>query len=197
MYVKQFDRMISNGTWSIDEIPFDWNLHNRYYETGSIKPRAIGGSKPRVATPGVVGKVAEYKRECPSIFAWEIRDRLLSESVCNADNVPSVRRSLKTTSKTLTIPQTYIAQTWRLERRRPEYIGKSESCILRAIFMLVVLLVMRDIKCTTVANNYNVLRKWMRSHQFHLNSISIRFSLEIERNWFYTKFWWNFLLNTR
>ena len=84
--------------------------------------------------------MAEYKRECPSIFAWEIRDRLLSESVCNADNVPSVRRSLKTTSKTLTIPQTR-----RLERRRPEYIGKSESCILRAIFMLVVLLVMRDI----------------------------------------------------
>ena len=62
----------------------------RYYETGSIKPRAIGGSKPRVATPGVVGKISEYKRECPSIFAWEIRDRLLSEGVCNADNVPSV-----------------------------------------------------------------------------------------------------------
>ena len=62
------------------------NLPGRYYETGSIKPRAIGGSKPRVATPGVVGKVAEYKRECPSIFAWEIRDRLLSEGCCNADN---------------------------------------------------------------------------------------------------------------
>ena len=65
----------------------------RYYETGSIKPRAIGGSKPRVATPGVVGKISEYKRECPSIFAWEIRDRLLSEGVCNADNVPSVSSS--------------------------------------------------------------------------------------------------------
>ena len=63
---------------------------SRYYETGSIKPRAIGGSKPRVATPGVVNKVSDYKRECPSIFAWEIRDRLLSEGVCNADNVPSV-----------------------------------------------------------------------------------------------------------
>lgn len=61
-----------------------------YYETGSIKPRAIGGSKPRVATPHVVGKVSEYKRECPSIFAWEIRDRLLSDGVCNNDNVPSV-----------------------------------------------------------------------------------------------------------
>ena len=65
----------------------------RYYETGSIKPRAIGGSKPRGATPGVVGKISEYKRECPSIFAWEIRDRLLSEGVCNADNVPSVSSS--------------------------------------------------------------------------------------------------------
>ncbi|XP_031341932.1 paired box protein Pax-6 isoform X4 [Photinus pyralis] len=62
----------------------------RYYETGSIKPRAIGGSKPRVATAPVVSKIADYKRECPSIFAWEIRDRLLSEGVCNNDNIPSV-----------------------------------------------------------------------------------------------------------
>jgi len=62
----------------------------RYYETGSIKPRAIGGSKPRVATNGVVNKIADYKRECPSIFAWEIRDRLLSEGVCSNDNIPSV-----------------------------------------------------------------------------------------------------------
>nr|XP_022903929.1 paired box protein Pax-6 isoform X3 [Onthophagus taurus] len=63
---------------------------DRYYETGSIKPRAIGGSKPRVATQPVVQKIAEFKRECPSIFAWEIRDRLLSEGVCNNDNIPSV-----------------------------------------------------------------------------------------------------------
>ncbi|XP_073999348.1 paired box 6 protein twin of eyeless isoform X2 [Rhodnius prolixus] len=62
----------------------------RYYETGSIKPRAIGGSKPRVATNGVVTKIADYKRECPSIFAWEIRDRLLSEGICTNDNIPSV-----------------------------------------------------------------------------------------------------------
>ena len=62
----------------------------RYYETGSIRPRAIGGSKPRVATSDVVNKVAQYKRECPSIFAWEIRDRLLSEGVCNQENIPSV-----------------------------------------------------------------------------------------------------------
>ena len=66
----------------------------RYYETGSIKPRAIGGSKPRVATSCVVTKIADYKRECPSIFAWEIRDRLLSEGVCNNDTIPSVSQTL-------------------------------------------------------------------------------------------------------
>ncbi|XP_052399766.1 paired box protein Pax-6-like isoform X1 [Carassius gibelio] len=73
---------VSNGCVS--------KILGRYYETGSIRPRAIGGSKPRVATPEVVGKIAQYKRECPSIFAWEIRDRLLSEGVCTNDNIPSV-----------------------------------------------------------------------------------------------------------
>lgn len=62
----------------------------RYYETGSIRPKAIGGSKPRVATSGVVDKIAAYKREAPSIFAWEIRDRLLQDGICNAANIPSV-----------------------------------------------------------------------------------------------------------
>ncbi|KAH0620850.1 hypothetical protein JD844_021688 [Phrynosoma platyrhinos] len=74
-------KLVSNGCVS--------KILGRYYETGSIRPRAIGGSKPRVATPEVVSKIAQYKRECPSIFAWEIRDRLLSEGVCTNDNIPS------------------------------------------------------------------------------------------------------------
>ena len=85
----------------------------RFYETGSmhllfknkkksnftifkffwkvfIRPGVIGGSKPKVATPRVVDKICEYKRQNPTMFAWEIRDRLLTEHVCNQDNVPSV-----------------------------------------------------------------------------------------------------------
>ena len=65
-------------------------LHFRYYETGSIKPGVIGGSKPKVATPRVVDAITRYKVENPTMFAWEIRDRLLAENVCSSENVPSV-----------------------------------------------------------------------------------------------------------
>jgi ''Paired box'' domain. len=62
----------------------------RYHETGSILPGAIGGSKPRVTTPKVVSYIKELKQKDPGIFAWEIRDRLLSDGVCDKFNVPSV-----------------------------------------------------------------------------------------------------------
>ena len=62
----------------------------RYYETGNYKAGVIGGSKPKVATPPVVDAISKYKKENPTMFAWEIRDRLLTEGVCNQENVPSV-----------------------------------------------------------------------------------------------------------
>lgn len=62
----------------------------RYHETGSILPGAIGGSKPRVTTPKVVAYIKQLKQKDPGIFAWEIRDRLLTDGVCDKYNVPSV-----------------------------------------------------------------------------------------------------------
>lgn len=73
---------VSNGCVS--------KILGRWFETGTVKPRAIGGSKPRVATPEVVHKIAMFKREHPSIFAWEIRDKLLAEQICDSEGVPSV-----------------------------------------------------------------------------------------------------------
>lgn len=54
---------------------------NRYQETGSIRPGVIGGSKPRVATPDVEKRIEEYRKENPSIYGWEIRDRLVKVKV--------------------------------------------------------------------------------------------------------------------
>ena len=63
---------------------------SKYYETGNFKAGVIGGSKPKVATPPVVDAISKYKKENPTMFAWEIRDRLLTEGVCSQENVPSV-----------------------------------------------------------------------------------------------------------
>ena len=63
---------------------------NRFYETGSIKPGVIGGSKPKVATSDVVDQITKYKNDNPTMFAWEIRDRLLADGICTNDTAPSV-----------------------------------------------------------------------------------------------------------
>ncbi|XP_068142059.1 paired box protein Pax-2-A isoform X2 [Drosophila tropicalis] len=58
---------------------------------GTLRPPGlIGGSKPKVATPTVVSKIEQYKRENPTIFAWEIRERLITEEVCTNATAPSV-----------------------------------------------------------------------------------------------------------
>ncbi|XP_036409847.1 paired box protein Pax-3-like [Megalops cyprinoides] len=63
----------------------------RYQETGSIRPGAIGGGKPKqMTTPEVEKKIEEYKRDNPGIFSWEIRDKLLKDGVCDRSTVPSV-----------------------------------------------------------------------------------------------------------
>uniref|UniRef100_A0A3Q3JW63 Paired domain-containing protein n=1 Tax=Monopterus albus TaxID=43700 RepID=A0A3Q3JW63_MONAL len=70
----------------------------RYNETGSIRPGVIGGSKPKVATPRVVQMILSLKLTNPTMFAWEIRDRLLLERVCDHDSVPSISSLLLSAS---------------------------------------------------------------------------------------------------
>ena len=46
-----------------------------------MNPGFIGGSKPKVATPEVVSKVADYRTRFPGIFGWEIRGKLIEDKV--------------------------------------------------------------------------------------------------------------------
>ncbi len=62
----------------------------KFHSTGSIKPGLIGGSKPKVATMSVIESISLYKLKNPNMFAWEIRDKLISDNVCSKDKAPSV-----------------------------------------------------------------------------------------------------------
>lgn len=50
----------------------------------------VGGSKPRVSTPLVISKIRQFKEQNGSLFAWEIREKLLFERICPPDSLPSV-----------------------------------------------------------------------------------------------------------
>ncbi|KAK4299563.1 hypothetical protein Pmani_028164 [Petrolisthes manimaculis] len=101
----------------------------RFAETGSILPGAIGGSKPRVSTPGVVSSIREYKRLNPGMFAWEIRTRLAQDGICPHAHLPSIssiNRILRATT------HTHGPGGGDEEDRGVEMVGDMEHRILRA-----------------------------------------------------------------
>nr|CAD7202540.1 unnamed protein product [Timema douglasi] len=50
----------------------------------------FSSSFQQVATPTVVKKILRFKQENPGMFAWEIRDQLLAQRVCDPHSIPSV-----------------------------------------------------------------------------------------------------------
>ncbi|KAG7305372.1 hypothetical protein JYU34_009436 [Plutella xylostella] len=94
---------------------------------GTLRPPGlIGGSKPKVATPAVVSKIEQYKRENPTIFAWEIRERLISEGVCTnatAPSVSSINRILRNRAAERAAAEFARAAGYGLYAAPPPYAG--------------------------------------------------------------------------
>ena len=63
---------------------------------------SVGGSKPKVATPEVITKIEQYKMQNTTIFAWEIREKLIKDKVCSQENCPSVSSINRILRKTAT-----------------------------------------------------------------------------------------------
>uniref|UniRef100_H2YRU2 Uncharacterized protein n=1 Tax=Ciona savignyi TaxID=51511 RepID=H2YRU2_CIOSA len=105
----------------------------RYQETGSIKPGAIGGSKPKVAAADVENKIEEYKKENPGIFSWEIRERLIKEGICDRSNVPSVSSISRTLrAKGCALARCFFA-VWRLQRHMGAVKGPAHGQFYAAV----------------------------------------------------------------
>ncbi|KAJ7365676.1 Paired box protein Pax-3 [Desmophyllum pertusum] len=77
-------------------------LLSKYRKTGSIQAGGESVGRPRVITPHIAQRIMEYRMQQPGLFSWEIRDRLVQESLCSSETLPSlssISRLLKNKDK--------------------------------------------------------------------------------------------------
>ena len=65
-------------------------LLSKFKMTGSVEHGGRHVGRPRVISRCMARKIEQYKQEKPQMFSWEIRDRLLQESECTDEQLPSL-----------------------------------------------------------------------------------------------------------
>ena len=67
------------------------NIRNHFLANGTTQPLANGGSFPLKVTDDILAVTEIWKIRQPSMYALEIKERLLIENICTPDTVPCVR----------------------------------------------------------------------------------------------------------
>ena len=68
---------------------------------GTMQPFCCGGSEPISITDDILEVIEIWKLRKPSLYASEIRERLLREGICTPANDPSIRQIQTVTNKKL------------------------------------------------------------------------------------------------
>ena len=68
---------------------------------GTTQPFSCGGSEPILITNDILEVIEIWKLRKPSLYASEIRERLLREGICTPANGPSIRQIQTVTNKKL------------------------------------------------------------------------------------------------
>ena len=77
------------------------NVVQHFALHGTTQPFSCGGSQPILITNDILEVIEIWKLRKPSVYASEIRERLLREGICTPANVPPIRQIQTVTNKEL------------------------------------------------------------------------------------------------
>lgn len=77
------------------------NVIEHYRRYGSVKPLGHSGKEPVVLTDDILEVIEVWKHQKPSLYASEIKDRLILEGICHWAAAPSVSAINRALSKKL------------------------------------------------------------------------------------------------
>ena len=63
-------------------------LLSKYSDTGSFEPGRATRKTSRDVSTEVKNKIEEYRRACPGIFSWEVRNQLMADGLCVKESLP-------------------------------------------------------------------------------------------------------------
>lgn len=119
---KEISRQLQISNWGVQKII------EHFQRQRTVSPFSQGGSIPYTITDNILQMIEIWKLQKPSVYAYEIRERLLLEGICNIGELPSakainqcLRGKLEMTHKKISsIPREQTENIWKVD----EYLDR-------------------------------------------------------------------------